>query len=277
MSVAARERYDAFKHLSLSLFWKPLDLLAMFTVYCDETGTDDKNRVAAVCGYIGQAVEWKRFGREWSRVLRRYKVEIMHRSHLETWHGEFTAEQGWEPLRRNSFLSELHPIIKAHTKVGIGSAVIKKDFDEVMPDSLKKRFGGVYGWCAYGCIAHARNWCRQQTGGQPHPMDWIFEDRDGTGQVKDMFDFLKTRPDFKKEFRIGPLTFGDKILCPLQAADTIAYEIFKQIENQILDRGKKHDIRFSAKDLIRATDLPYLKYWNKPRLQEWVENWRIYR
>ena len=91
----------------------------------------------------------------------------MHRSHLETWHGEFTAEQGWEPLRRNSFLSELHPIIKAHTKVGIGSAVIKKDFDEVMPDSLKKRFGGVYGGAHTDVSRMHGTWCRQQTGGKP--------------------------------------------------------------------------------------------------------------
>jgi len=73
-----------------------------------------------------------------------------------------------------------------------------------------------------------------------------------------------------KEFRIATWSFAFKDVVPLQAADTLAYEIFKQVENQIVDRGEKHDVRFSVKDLLRAQDLPYLKYWDRARLKEWL-------
>jgi hypothetical protein len=72
-----------------------------------------------------------------------------------------------------------------------------------------------------------------------------------------------------KEFQIGSWGFSCKNVVPLQAADTLAYEIFKQVENQIVDRGEKRGVRFSVKDLIRSQDLPYLKYWDKARLREW--------
>jgi hypothetical protein len=70
--------------------------------------------------------------------------------------------------------------------------------------------------------------------------------------------------------RIGTWSFAGKELVPLQAADTLAYEIFKQVENQVVDRGEKHLVRFSVKDLLRPHDLPYLKYWDRARLREWL-------
>ena len=54
--------------------------MSRLTVYCDESGTGRKNRVAAVCGYIGQVSEWRRFEQEWTRVLMKqpYRVKMMH-------------------------------------------------------------------------------------------------------------------------------------------------------------------------------------------------------
>jgi hypothetical protein len=62
---------------------------------------------------------------------------------------------------------------------------------------------------------------------------------------------------------------------PLQAADVLAYEVFKQVENQIVDQGKKpdgskRDVRISIKELMRPEDEHYLKYWDMARLREWI-------
>lgn len=58
---------------------------------------------------------------------------------------------------------------------------------------------------------------------------------------------------------------------PLQAADVLAYKLFKLVENQILDGSRKHDVRHSMRDLMGADDGKYLDFWDKERLQEWVE------
>jgi hypothetical protein len=214
--------------------------MSLLAFYWDESGTDRKCRVAAVAGYLGQVSEWRRFEREWGKVLKKYRVHLMHRSHLETWHGEFTADCGWNPTRRAAFLRELHPIIKSCTKVAVGTAIIKEDWQEVMPDWLKRFFGGVYGWCAHECVVAVRVWCERPNRGHAHPITWAFEQgAQGQAQVLQMFTELSRDPTLKKEYRLGPISFPGKEVVPLQAADTLAYEIFKQVENQILDRGEK--------------------------------------
>jgi hypothetical protein len=245
--------------------------MSLLTIYGDESGTDRKNRVAAVAGYIGQVSEWQKFEHEWVPILRKrpYQVKVMHRADLETWHGEFTEAHGWNKKRRDAFLNELHPIIRSRTKVAIGRAVIKEDWEEVMPDWLKKFFGGVYGWCAHECVREVRDWCEHRR--YQHPIKWVFEKgAEGQGQVAQMFTELERHPIYSKEFRIGSWCFVGKDVVPLQAADTLAYEVFKQVENQIVDRGEKHDVRFSIKDLLRVQDIPYLKYWDRARLREWL-------
>ena len=60
----------------------------------------------------------------------------------------------------------------------------------------------------------------------------------------------KTRDDY----RIKGWSFQDKSIVPLQAADVLAYEVFKHVTNRILDKDKNYDVRFSMKHLVQATD-----------------------
>lgn len=104
-----------------------------------------------------------------------------------------------------------------------------------------------------------------------HPIHWISEKgADGQFQVKQMFAELGDSPILSKAFRIGTLDFMGKEIVPLQAADTLAYEVFKQVENQIVDRGEKRGVRLSVKNLMRPQDPNYLKYWDRARLTEWL-------
>lgn len=207
--------------------------MSLLTFYGDESGTDAHTRVTAVAGYLGQDKEWRRFEREWLTVLKKYGVLLMHRSDLETWHGEFTQERGWNPQRRIEILSELQPIIKSCTKVAVGTAIIKDDWEQVMPVWLRRFFGGAYGWCAHECVVAVRAWCERPTRRRSKPISWAFEQgAEGQGQVAQMFGELGRDPALKAAYRIGDLAFRDKRVVPLQAADLLAYEVAKQVENQ---------------------------------------------
>ena len=61
---------------------------------------------------------------------------------------------------------------------------------------------------------------------------------------------------------------------PLQAADVIAYETNKHVENQLLHEGKYRDIRMSFLDLYREADENYMKWWHRERLTDWVNTAR---
>ena len=73
-------------------------------------------------------------------------------------------------------------------------------------------------------------------------------------------------------WHIKGLSFQGKDLAPLQAADVLAYELFKLVENQVIDNSAKHDVRLSARDLVGAEDGKYLDCWDRERLEEWVES-----
>lgn len=232
----------------------------MFSAYFDDSGTHPKSRVAAVAGYISNVGQWDIFNKEWAACLKKFKVDEMHRADLESLKGEFMEAKGWNPNRRKAFLQKIHPIIKNRTKVAIGSAVIRETFEEIVPARIKQLFGGVYGWCAHECIVLARRWADKCQRGHVPPIEWVFESgTTGYGQVDKMLSELYSSRNQRLDWRIKGWSFQDKDVLPLQAADVIAYEVFKH-----------YDIRFSMADLFRECDENYLKWWSRDRLTDWV-------
>lgn len=75
--------------------------MSMFTIYCDDSGTDQESRVAAVAGYIGKVAQWEAFQKEWRKALGEFGIKQMHRAELESFKGEFKE---WNGTRRTKFL-----------------------------------------------------------------------------------------------------------------------------------------------------------------------------
>ena len=101
--------------------------MGMFTVYCDDSGSDKKSRVAAVSGFISNVGQWELFNQGWTQILKAFGVDQMHRADLESFKGEFLESRGWGPRRRTAILKKLHSIMKRRAKVAIGSSVIRKE------------------------------------------------------------------------------------------------------------------------------------------------------
>jgi hypothetical protein len=259
--------YDAFKHLCHSLFKSTTDLFAMITAYFDDSGTSQSNSVAAVAGYIGSVAQWERFGIEWNNLLHASGVSQMHRTDLESFYGEFA---GWTPQKRDVLVNKAQEIIKDRTYVGIGHSVVKEDFERILPQILQEFYGGPYGYCAFLCIARAIRWHGNKKISEP--LDWVFEaGTEGSGQFNMLMSTLYANPDMRRDFKVNGWAFRDKTVVPLQAADVLAYEMFKHVTNQIVGKGEKK-VRISFNYLIRPQDDDYLEYWPQDRLEEYVES-----
>jgi hypothetical protein len=144
--------------------------MALLEAYFDDSGTHESARVAVVGGYVGQISAWRKFKKKWKIALKTHRVptEKMRRSDLENYKGAFL---GWTKTQREELLKELHPLIREYTRVAVGHAVIKDDWEEVMPNDLKRFFGGAYGWCAHSCIVGVRAWCVLPEHRHEHPMN----------------------------------------------------------------------------------------------------------
>jgi len=212
---------------------------------------------------LASAAQWERFTARWNSLLANYGVSRMHRVDVEARQKEFKA---WNPERQREFLKKAHAVIRRNTYIALGTGVIKADYEEIMPQWVKDRFAGAYGWCVNECLVSVGRWCEQLRTPYNERIDWVFERGTvGSGQVKTMLKNLLEDPTWGSRLRLGEWSFAGKDTVPLQAADVIAYEVFKQIENHGV-----RAVRRSALDLFRLNDDPYLKYWDKARLLSWL-------
>ena len=245
--------------------WK--NLFYMIIGYFDDSGTSAHDSVVAVAGYIGSELQWQRFCREWGSLLSEFDVRVMHRTDLENYRREFA---GWTPEKRNEFVNKAQRIIKRRTYVAIGKAILRADFEDLFPDNLKRFYGGAYGFCAILCLSRAKRWFDQTKVGDL--IDWVFEaGTEGSGQISHLFNALWRDGQMRNDFRLGNWSFAGKDVVPLQAADVIAYEVFKHATNQFVAQPRRR-ARLSLDHLVRPQDDEHLECWTREDLQEYLTN-----
>jgi hypothetical protein len=235
----------------------------VLTVYLDDSGTHGGAEVTAVAGFVSTKLLWDAFRKEWSRVLRKEHIEIFRMSDLENRQGEF---EGWSKERTEAFRAKLFDIIHRRTLVPIGSALVNADWAKVMPAHIRAEWGGSYGWCAEDCAHQVYKWAKRT--GTPGKFRYIFEKGTvGHGQLGKMFADYANNPKWEA-FRIGGYSFEEKKLMPLQAADLMAYELYKQMCNQVITW--KRPMRRSLALLLEGQDVHYLQFHNAERLMKMV-------
>src|SRR6266849_3215573 len=221
------------------------------TAFFDESGTHLDSTVVVVGGYVASEDQWFMFRQEWEDMLHREGIPAIHRVSLENFRGNFARENGWDETRRVRLLEVAQAIIRRWTVAGVGAAVIRRDFDDAMPGVIKRAFGGPYGWLVHDCIVGIGHWANDNK--REDLILYAFEDgADGRRQVEAMFESLRNDPTFRDLCRIGGWCFPTKAeAVELQAADFLAYEVYKHMANRIVPDEPIHAIRESAKHLFR--------------------------
>lgn len=192
----------------------------------------------------------------------------MRRADLENFQGDFKK---WNPGRRTVLLQQLQPIIKRRTKLPISSVVIKVDFERAISHDLKEKMGGVYGFLAFTCLVSVGQWCGRISRQHSDPIQWVFEaGTEGSHQVNHMFTAMYEDERLRNKSRLGGWSFQRKDIAPLQSADLLAYECFKHIENQVVDKGRR-PVRISWGQLVGSEQYPYMKFWEKPWLTKFSQ------
>lgn len=201
----------------------------MLTGYFDETNTSQDQKVPAVAGYLASTFQWSRFGEQWDKLLRQWGipvdpkcgVRLAHRNKLQHLQGDF---KGWRVRDREEFLRRAYLIIRRNTKMPIGNAVTRADFETIALKRMQRVMGGVYGWCAYTCLHQVKQYCDRVN--HREPVKLVFEmGAPGWGQVNHMFQYLSDKQELLEFYRIDSISFVTKKTIQLQAADFLAYDL----------------------------------------------------
>jgi hypothetical protein len=216
----------------------------MMIAYMDESGTHDQSQAVVVGGLVAKTHAWSRFIRTWGNCLTTSRASNYHASVLESRLGEY---QGWSQARKVNLQKEMIAAVRKATSYGVACGLSLADYSAVVPEDL----GTPYMLCVAGAVIKVVEWA--QGLGYSQPIAFVFEaGGPQAGEVSKYFDDRRKRYPL-----IGPLTFANKGVLPLQAADFYTYEAWKYFENNIVN-GEQRDIRKSLQAII---GLPNMDAW----------------
>jgi len=248
----------------------------MLTAYFDESNTSPNQKTPIVAGYLASTFQWKRFGEQWGKLLLRHDVPIDPRygqriAHRSKMHPKNKLLGAWVPDHLHTFLEQAHPMIRRHIRIPIGNAVFRSEYNQLVPPLLRQTIGDAYGWCIYSSLYTQRQWCIQNK--HDEPINWVFEEGAlERGRVCEWFNKMRKNEHMQKSFRMGTLSFGNKTLKPLQAADLLANALGKFALDSHLGRTRD-DVNNELRSLLGPTPPKGGKviFWDRPALESMMK------
>lgn len=226
--------------------------MATFSAYFDESGTHG-SPIITVAGYIATDVQWTEFAREWDEVLKRERLAVFRMSKFEARRGDFTAENGWDNARRLRVQKQLIGIIKRRINIGIYCSLHLPAYDDMMTGWRRGQYGTPYSFCVKNCLGQISYWAQKYN--RPEPLSLVIEHGAGyNNEINSAFRAAFADEGKREVLRLGTLSFADKSTAiQLQAADLLAYEIWKETCNQyLLPKGKRRPRRKSLESLFET-------------------------
>jgi hypothetical protein len=248
--------------------------MAMFTFYGDES--HGKIDAYAVAGYIATVEQWAHLAREWRELGEREGFTILHKRLLE--HNIKGSEFEWPDLtpqekqdKKKRINNAVCKIILRRVTAGFAASVTKSVWDEAViksrwADNLGKSF---YAAGVYVCLTLMSGWIKNR----PHtvaPVEgirYIFENgADGRKEARKFLQSIKDDPLSRDMYKMQGFDFEDKEkpdYVPLQAADFLAYEAYRQLDNRVIEgikldkHGKPFEVRGALKCLLQQDDSRY--------------------
>jgi hypothetical protein len=107
-------------------------------IYIDDSGTSPENAVAVAAGWIAHTDSWVDFQADWdkARDIDGDKVDSMHTAEF-VFGRKGTEFEGWSLEKKQRISARLRGIIKNTVAKGFALGIVKKDFDELVPNALR--------------------------------------------------------------------------------------------------------------------------------------------
>jgi len=266
MTDGARRNFAngrAFSHSDRSCD-KWIAVFDAYGAYFDESGTHQASPVCAMAGYIAPAHDWFWFSREWRAALREDGVPIVAGDSEPFFHavkcdGRYRGSQyeAWSEDRCNLHRQKLASIINRRGLVAIGTAVVVEDYKRVflpqLSPELQEVFAKPYMFCFSVCLEKIGRHLKE-IGISPGEQIAPFFDQN-TEMAKTALEFYRKLIDFTPLSTLfTPVHFDDKKKrLPLQAADYAAYESFRHVKAQVVERsGVPERAQFAWLDGLRG-------------------------
>ncbi|HKR13531.1 MAG TPA: DUF3800 domain-containing protein [Pyrinomonadaceae bacterium] len=255
--ASASKAVGYVRHLSRVLFSLKASarVMAYFSAYFDES-YQDNSPLMAVSGYLAADEMWLEFAERWEAVVKREAVPAFHWSDLETFNDDFTRDKGWDEARRLRVQKELIPIIKDTVSCGICIGINISEYNDYLREVGNPGYETPYTYAVRMAVALTRMESRRN--GWHEPIAYLIERsiKKHKSELKRAFNQVFDDQEWAKDQQIANLTTDANRIenVPLQAADVVAYETWKDTHNQLVE-NRKRKRRGSFQNLIGVPHL----------------------
>jgi len=254
--------------------------VAAFSLYIDDSGTAPEQSTAVAAGWIAKYPTWNFFNREWDKVrnVESRKFSTMHMASFVYGKGEF---ENWDLDTKKTVLNKLFPIFHRRIHQGFGLGVIKKDFDEIVPPELRAQgHENHYTYAIRRVMGFIHKW--RQDNHVQEEIQYFFDFMDKHDprriEIEKVFTTIGTHDQNLAYYglRRDGFHFLDKDgIPPLQAADMLAWTIYRAMQhevgaNQVNEIGKMAFKNFCLS--LRKPDFVEGGYNKREHLIQWVKD-----
>ncbi len=214
--------------------------------YCDESHDEKSERVYVVAGYFADESVWADFTRHWAKALEESGLISFHQSECVGGQGEFENISFEE---REELQQKFIKIIVDTPLIGAVGGILLEPYNKILPRIKASRtiapgrsVSGSLEDPYFLAFQFAVELVAKNAENHGIPSDetiaFIFDRTHLKGRVAPLYDSLLDSKTLDFIGRLGTLAFEDKTkFLPLQAADILAYENFRHINDCVL-RGE---------------------------------------
>jgi hypothetical protein len=208
--------------------WKET-LLAMFTVYIDDSGTDPNQPTAIASALIVPAARLEELEESWQRFKVDNLISEFHSSECAA--GQIGTEfSQWSSQRKHHVFYQVREITKKFAVNAFSFAIYKSDYDELIQGELRE-FGGKYHytWAVDTVIRTLNQWAVAHQSNDPfeYIFDWMGE-RKRNNAKQEIEEEMAKWESIKPGFYEGHYSFRKRRDHPaLQCADLLAWTCYQ--------------------------------------------------
>lgn len=208
--------------------------MAVFYIYCDQSGKFVRDDYISFCGYVGHASEWERFALEWNNCRMRWGVPAVHMARImfpdrkdDEWLKIKNARgKDWDKWR-DLVLGDFAATIRSAQIVAVGAIVDSKHFNALADSEFKREAKDPLFLALHTVIMRGIEVTEVIDRHSPIGLV-IDDDHENSIECYRRLNKLKEHPDpmFRKvKDRVHAMSFANDVSFPgLQAADMLAYE-----------------------------------------------------
>jgi hypothetical protein len=269
-------RGDGFEHFTRSIFAQPEDLMAMFALYCDDSGTHSESPVAVAACFVAPVLQWEHFVKDWNAANERENFGVFHMGKFVAHQKQFALPEWQDEPKRDRTIKRLINIINTRRQHGFVAAVEKSAYDSEVPKHLRERFSlgnNHYTFVVRMCLGNVYQWRRKY--GYKEPVQFVFDQMTkGSGEINAIFEHaLEEGPEkallhgISRE--VGWSFQSKSQVLPLQAADILAWESLHYMQRVFLPEIKEK----SRKSYDAITETSTVRgYHNRESLRKLIEH-----